>query len=63
MAQLVEKKSTSAAAADPGFAPWIGKIPWKKEERLHTLVVCLENYMDCTVHESQESNMTEQVFF
>ena len=36
----------------PGFDPWVGKIPWRKE-RLPTPVFCLENSMDCIVHRLQ----------
>ena len=33
----------------PGFDPWVGKIPWRREQ-LPTLVFWLENSMDCIVH-------------
>ena len=32
----------------PGFDPWVGKIPWRKE-RLPTPVFWSENSMDCVV--------------
>ena len=35
----------------PGFDPWVGKIPWKRE-RLPTPVSRLENSMDYRVHGS-----------
>ena len=38
----------------PGFDPWAGKIPWRRE-RLPTPVFCLENSMDCIVHEVAKS--------
>ena len=33
----------------PGFDPWVGKIPWRRE-RLPLQYSDLENSMDCTVH-------------
>ena len=33
----------------PGFDPWVGKVPWRRE-RLQTPVFDLENSLDCTVH-------------
>ena len=35
--------------ASPGFDPWVGKIPWRRE-RLHTQYSSLENSKDCIVH-------------
>ena len=32
----------------PGFDPWVGKIPWRREQLL--LYSDLENSMDCTVY-------------
>ena len=32
-----KKKKSSCNAGDPGFNPWVGKIPWKRE-RLPTPV-------------------------
>ena len=33
----------------PGFNPWVGKIPWRRE-RLPILIFWLENPMDCILH-------------
>ena len=33
----------------PGFDPWVGKLPWRRE-RLSTQYSGLENSMDCIVH-------------
>ena len=33
----------------PGFDPWVGKIPWRKE-RLPTPVFWPGEFMDCVVH-------------
>ena len=33
----------------PGFDPWVGEIPWKRE-RLPTPVFWSESSMDCIVH-------------
>ena len=38
----------------PGFEPWVGKIPWRRE-RLPTPVFWLENPMGCVVHGVAES--------
>ena len=38
----------------PGFDPWIGKIPWKRE-RLPTPVLWPGNSMDCLVHRVAKS--------
>ena len=42
----------------PGFDPWVGKIPWRREG--YPLQYSgLENSMDCIVHGVTESDMTE----
>ena len=46
VAQLVKNPP---AIGRPGFAPWVGKIPWKRE-RLPTPYSGLENSMDCIDH-------------
>jgi len=38
----------------PGFDPWGGKIPWRRE-RLPIQYSGLENSMDCIVHEVAKS--------
>ena len=38
----------------PGFNPWIGKIPWRRE-RLPLQYVGLENSMNCIVHRVTKS--------
>ena len=53
----------------PGFNPWVGKIPWRKERLQFSCLEnsCLENSMDrgawcATVHGNlKESDTTEQV--
>ena len=51
VAQLVKNL---LAMHRPGFNLWVGKIPWRKET-LPTPVICLENSMDCIVHEVAQS--------
>ena len=41
VAQMVE----NPPALSPGLNPWIGKIPWRREQ-LPTPYSCLENSMD-----------------
>ena len=36
------------AMKEPGFDPWVGKMPWRRE-RIPTLVFWLENSMDSGV--------------
>ena len=43
MAQLVENPP---AMRRPGFDPWVGKIPWRRELQYSGL----ENSTDCIVH-------------
>ena len=40
---------TCGSAGRPGFDPWVGKVPWRRE-RLLTRVFWPENSMDCMVH-------------
>ena len=47
MAQLVKK--TCLQYRRPGFDPWVGKSPWRRE-RLPIPVSGLENSMDCIDH-------------
>ena len=50
VAQLVKKNPPAVQnPGRPGFDPWVGKIPWRRE-RLPTPVFCLENPVDCIVH-------------
>ena len=42
-------KESTCNAGGPGFSPWVGEIPWRRE-RLPTLVSGLENSMNCIVH-------------
>ena len=51
VAQLVKNPP---AMRRPGFSPWLGKIPWRRE-RLPTPVFWLENSMDCIVQEVAKS--------
>ena len=48
VAQLV-KKSPAKNPGRPGFDPWVGKIPWRRE-RLPTPVFWPREFVDCIVH-------------
>ena len=51
MAQLV--KNLPVMWERPGFDPWVGKIPWRRES--YPLQYSgLKNPMDCIVHEVTE---------
>ena len=54
-------KESTCNAGRPGFNPWVGKIPWRREKATHLQYSDLENSMDCTVHGVAESNTTEQL--
>ena len=45
----------------PGFSPWVGKIPWKRE-RQTPQYSGLENFMDCIVHGGAESQTRLSAF-
>ena len=45
MTQIVKNPPALHSAGDPGFEPWIGKIPWRMEWLL-TPVFLLENPME-----------------
>ena len=56
VAQLV--KNLPVMWERPGFDPWVGKIPWRRES--YPLQYSgLENSMDSTVHGITESDPTE----
>ena len=56
VAQLVKNLP---AMRGPGFDPWVGKIPWRRE-RLPLQYSGLENSMDC-IDCRKESDMAEQL--
>ena len=43
---LKRLSSSSSSSGSPGFNPWVGNIPWRKE-RLTTSVLWPGNFMDC----------------
>ena len=52
VAQLVKNLP---AMRGPGFDPWVGKIPWRRE-RLPLQYSGLENSMDCIAHWAEKSH-------
>ena len=52
MVQLVKDLP---AMQRPGFNPWIGKIPWKREQTPTPVSWPGEFLMDCIVHEVAKS--------
>ena len=46
MAQLAKNPP---AVRGPGFDPWVGKIPWRRERLLTPVFWPGENSMDCIV--------------
>ena len=55
MANLVAQQvKNSPAMQRPGFDPWVGKIPWRRE-RYPLQYSGLGNSMDCVVYEVTKS--------
>jgi len=63
-----DSKEFACHAGDLGSIPWVGKIPWRREQANPLQYSCLENSMDReawrnTVHGITMSDTTEQLLF